>query len=367
MNYQEYIEESIKHFVPAKEKWNYEDGCVLQGASFIYEVTEQKMYQTFILEYLRSFISPDGTIKGFSIEEYNIDSIHTGRVLFDAMAWDGEDPRYKLALEQIRKQLSLQPRTASGNFWHKNIYPWQIWLDGLYMAQPFYARYDTLYGGMAHYQDIVTQFRNVRKLMFDEEKQLYIHGYDEKRIQPWADKTTGRSPNFWLRAIGWFMVAMVDTYELISETVFEAKEAFIPLFAEAAAGILQYQDEASGLFYDLVDLPDQPGNYLETSGSAMLAFAFLKGSRLGMIDREKYVPIGCRILHSLHDQMLVREDGVLTLTQMVEVSGLGPGDTRNGSVEYYLSEPIVSDDHKGMGAFMMGWSELLRLGVDEVR
>ncbi len=365
MKYRDYIEHSIRSFTPAKEKWNYEDGCVLQGASYLYEVSGQELYRNFIMNYLRSYISPEGRIRGFSIEEYNIDSIHTGRMLFDAMLWDPQDIRYELALEQIHKQLETQPRTASGNFWHKKIYPWQIWLDGLYMAQPFYARYDTIYGGMAHYQDIVSQFRNVRKFMFDEEKRLYIHAYDEKRVQLWADKSTGKSPNFWLRAIGWFLIALVDTYEQISETVFEVKEALVPLFTEAVEGILTYRDKESGLFFDLVDLPDQPGNYLETSGSAMVAFALLKGSRLGMINKETYVPLGYEIMTSLHNRMLTEEEGVLKLTNMVEVSGLGPGDSRNGSVEYYLSEPIVADDHKGIGAFMMGWSELLRLGNDE--
>ncbi len=367
MNYQTYIEQSLTDFVPYKQKWNYEDGCVLQGASFLYEVTGEETYKDFILNYLKDFVSPEGKIRGFSIDEYNIDSVHSGRLLFDAMEWEPEDPRYRIAMDEIRKQLETQPRTEEGNFWHKLIYPWQVWLDGLYMGQPFYAKYDTLYGGMANYQDIVRQFQNVRRFLFDEQKKLYIHAYDEKRAQPWADKITGHSPNFWLRAIGWYFVSLVDTYDEISETIFEAKEAFVPLLQEAAEGLLQYMDRETGLLYDLVDLTDLEGNYLETSGSAMIAFTFLKGSRLGMLDKEVYVPLGLKIMRSLHDLRLINVDGQWKLTQMVAVSGLGPGNTRDGSVEYYLSEPIVSDDHKGMGAFMMAWSEMLRLEEDSAK
>lgn len=367
MNYQAYIEQSLQSFVPAKSKWNYEDGCALQGAAYLYEVTGDSRYKDFIQSYLRDFVSPEGEIRGFRIDEYNIDSIHPGRLLLLAVDWEPSDPRFAKALEQVRAQLDTHPRTEEGNFWHKKIYPWQVWLDGLYMAQPFYARYDTIYGGMSHYQDIVSQFQNVRKRLFVEEKQLYIHAYDEQRAQPWADPVTGHSPNFWLRAIGWFLVAIVDTYAEISETIFEAKEAFVPLMDEAVRGLMPYMHPDKFMFYDLVDLPELEGNYLETSGSAMVAFALLKASRLGMIDKEVYEPIGRKILQAVHDQRLIQEDGSWKLTGMVEVSGLGPGDKRDGSVEYYLSEPVVADDHKGMGAFMMAWSELLRLGGDEVK
>lgn len=366
MNYKSYVRQSLRNFVPMKEKWNYEDGCVLLGAQYLYEVSGEEFYKDFILQYLKDYISPEGKIKGFAIEEYNIDSICTGRLLFPAMEWEPEDPRFPEALKQIRAQLETQPRTEEGNFWHKKIYPWQVWLDGLFMAQPFYAKYDTVYGGMANYQDILNQFKMVRKNLYVEEKGLYIHAYDEKRAQPWADPETGHSPNFWLRAIGWYIVSLVETYAEISETIFEVKEAFVPLLQEAVDGLLAYRDPESGLFYDLVDLPDLEGNYLETSGSAMIAFALLKAARLGMLDPEVYGKIGREMMKSIHDRMLVEEDGCFKLTQMVEVSGLGPGDQRDGSVAYYLSEPIVADDHKGMGAFMMAWSELLRSEESEV-
>lgn len=360
MNYQSYVKQVVEHFAPYKEKWNYEDACVLQGAYMLYEVTGEEMYKNLILNYLHDFISPEGKIKGYEISEYNIDSIAPGRLLFPAMEWEPEESRYPIALATIRRQLETHPRTAEGNFWHKKIYPWQVWLDGLYMAQPFYAAYDTLMGDKGCYRDILSQFENVRRRLFVEDKGLYIHAYDEKRAQPWADKESGHSPNFWLRAIGWHLVALIETYDEIAETIFEVKEAFVPLFREAVDGILRYQDEETGLFYDLVDLPELEGNYLETSGSAMIAYAILKGCRLGLLDPAVYGPIGRRIMQSLHDLRLKEQDGRFRLEGMVEVSGLGPGEARDGSTDYYLSEPIVADDHKGTGAFMMAYAELLR-------
>ncbi len=361
MNCEPYIKQFVQDFAPYKDKWNYEDGCVLYGAYLLYQVTGDEIYKTVILDYLHAFISPEGKIYNYSKEEYNIDSVLSGRLLFPAMAWEPEDKRFKIAADEIRSQLETHPRTEEGNFWHKKIYPWQVWLDGLYMAQPFYARYDTEFGGKGRYKDILRKFQTVRKRLFVEDKGLYIHAYDEKRAQPWADKETGHSPNFWLRAAGWHLVGLVDTYDEISETIFEVKEGFVPLLQEALEGIFRYQDEESGLFYDLVDRADLEENFLESSGSAMIAYTALKASRLGVVDKEIYVPKALRIMQGLEKYKLKEENGRFSLTGIVQVSGLGPGNERDGSVDYYLSEPVVADDHKGAGAFMMACSEMLRL------
>lgn len=361
MKYKQYVEQSIREFEAYKPKWNYEDGCVLQGSAYLYDVTGDELFKDFIMGYLEEFISEDGSIQGYSKEEYNIDSVQAGRILFHAMQWYPEAKQYRIAADTIREQLDTQPRLSIGNFWHKKIYPYQLWLDGLYMGQPFYAKYDTVFGNKENYRDIQEQFENVRTYLYNEDKKLYIHAYDEKKEQAWADPVTGHSPNFWLRAIAWYLIGMVDTYDEIDEMIFEVKESLIPLYQEAVEGLLEYQDEETGLFYDLPALPDLEGNYLETSGSLLIAYSILKACRLGMLDKEKYEPIGRKMLQSVHDRYLVEEDGKLKLTSMVEVSGLGPGEQRDGSIEYYLSEPIVADDHKGMGALFMAWSELLRL------
>lgn len=358
MRFEQYVTSYLNNYKNAKTDWNYEDGCVLVGSIQLYQVTNNPFYKDFIIQYMKDFINEDGSINHFNKEQYNIDSINTGKVLF-FLYEETKEEKYRKAIDVIMDQLKTHPRTKSNNFWHKNIYPNQIWLDGLYMAQPFYMAYETKYNNKENYNDIISQFSNVRKFLYNEEKMLYYHGYDEARIQPWADKETGLSKNFWLRAMGWYLMAIVDTMDEMSEEIFEHYKTLEGLFKEAITGILKYQDNESKLFYQIIDRSDVPNNYLETSGSAMVAYAILKGCRMGILQKEKYQSIGDEIVFSLLNNKLIEEDGILKLSDMCSVAGLGPGETRDGSVEYYLSEPIVCDDHKGTGAFMMAYAQML--------
>ncbi|RDY30385.1 glycosyl hydrolase family 88 [Lachnotalea glycerini] len=360
MKFDHYVEYHLSHFENAKSDWNYEDGCVLMGCVQLYRATGDSMYKDFIIEYMKQFINDDGTINHFEKEKYNIDSIHTGKVLF-FLYDETKEEKYKNAIENLMDQLREHPRTKSGNFWHKEIYPNQIWLDGLYMAQPFYMEYETKFENKEHYEDIVNQFKNVRKYIYDEEKGLYYHAFDEAKLQKWADKVTGKSPNFWLRAMGWYLMALIDTMDVMSKEIFEQYKALEGIFKEAVSGMLQYQDKESKLFYQLIDKGDIEGNYLETSGSSMVAYAIIKGCRLGVLSREKYQKVGEEILYSIIDNMLIEENNIPKLSQICSVAGLGPKDERDGSLEYYFSEPIVCDDHKGSGAFMMAYAQLLML------
>ncbi len=359
---EQYIEYSIKHFKKFKDDWNYEDGCVLTGCAQLYRATGDRRYQDFVLNYLDGFIQDNGAIANYEEEKYNIDCINPGKALYDAYEWTGEE-KYLKAIERLLNQLRHQPRTKCGNFWHKKIYPYQIWLDGLYMAQPFYMAYETRLGKKENYNDIITQFNNVRKYLYNENKGLYYHAYDEAREQFWADKVTGTSPNFWLRSMGWYLMALVDVMSEMDETIFEQYKVLEELLREAVKGILKYQDEESGLFYQVIDRPDIKENYLETSGSIMIGYVILKGCRLGALLKEKYQAIGEAIIASLTDRMIEEEKGIWRLKGICSVAGLGPADNprRDGSIEYYLSEPIVCDDHKAMGAYFMATAELLML------
>lgn len=359
MKFEKYIRQHLSEFKPGS-CWNYEDGCVMLGSIMLYRITKDDFYKEFVIHYTDAFINEDGTINHYSKEEYNIDSINSGKALFFLYEETGQE-KYRLAIENLMDQLRSHPRTQCGNFWHKKIYPNQIWLDGLYMAQPFYMAYETKYHNKENYNDIINQFKNVRKYMYQEEKGLYYHAYDEAKIQPWADKRTGCSPNFWLRAMGWYLIALVDTMDEMAEEIYEHYRLLQGIFKEAVKGILKYQDPETKLFYQVIDKPEVEGNYLETSGSAMVAYAILKGCRMGILSKEKYAGIGEAILMSLHDRKLKEEDGVLKLTGICAVAGLGPGEKRDGSVAYYLSEPVVSDDHKGSGAFIMAYAQLILL------
>lgn len=360
MKFEKYVTSYLKNYKNAKLNWNYEDGCVLMGSVLLYKVTGNNYYKDFIVNYMKDFINEDGSINHFEKEQYNIDSINTGKILF-FLYNETKEEKYRKAIDTIMDQLKTHPRTKSNNFWHKNIYPNQIWLDGLYMAQPFYMAYETNFNNKENYRDIINQFENTRKFLFNDDKQLYYHGYDEARIQPWADKETGLSKNFWLRAMGWYLMALIDTMDEMSEEIFEQYKTLESLFKECISGILQYQDEESKLFYQLIDRKDVKNNYLETSGSAMVAYAILKGCRMGVLHKDKYQHIGEEIVISLLENKLILVGNELKLTDMCSVAGLGPGDTRDGSVEYYLSEPIVCDDHKGTGAFMMAYAQMLLL------
>lgn len=360
-----YIEAYLRDYKNYKDHWNYEDGCVLIGSMLLYQVTGDKSYKEFIIRYMEDFVNSDGSINTFEKEKYNIDSINSGKLLF-FLYEETKDEKYRKAIETVMDQLRSHPRTKCGNFWHKKIYPNQIWLDGLYMAQPFYMEYETKFNKKENYNDIIHQFENVRKYLYNEEKALYYHAYDEARIQFWADKETGLSPNFWLRSMGWYLMALVDTADEISKEIFEHYSTLANLFKEAVHGILRYQDDSSKLFYQVIDRSDVKGNYLETSGSAMIAYAILKGCRLGILLKEKYQAIGEEIFTNLVKHQLIEAEGKLALKGICSVAGLGPKDERDGSVEYYLSEKVVCDDAKGVGPFMMAYAEWLRLHPEEL-
>lgn len=262
-------------------------------------------------------------------------------------------------MDQLRKQ----PRCACGSFFHKGIYPNQIWLDGLYMAQPFYMEYETRYEKKEKYNDIISQFDNVQKFLYNKERALCYHAYDESKEQFWADKKTGCSPNFWLRSMGWFLMALVDTMDSMSFEIFEQYKKLEKMFKQMLGGILQYQDKDSKLFYQVIDRGDTVGNYLETSGSAMIAYSILKGCRMGILLKEKYAYRGGEILNSLMESKLLEKDGVRHLTDICQMAGLGPDNkpSRDGSIEYYLSEKVVDDDPKGVGPLMMAYAQYLQL------
>lgn len=362
MSVEQYIDNYLKNYRNYKEYWNYEDGCVLIGARQLYEATGKKEYVTFIENYLKNFIKEDGTIDHYELGKYNIDSINCGKILFFMYDQTGE-AKYREAIEFIMNQLRKHPRCKCGNFWHKQLYPNQIWLDGLYMAQPFYMAYETRYHNKSNYNDILEQYRNVQKYLYQEQKGLCYHAYDESREQFWADKETGCSGNFWLRSMGWYLMSLVDVMDAMSKEIFEQYKELEGIFKTMIRGILQYMDPETHLFYQVIDRSDVEGNYLETSGSAMVGYSIVKACRMGILSKEKYAQTGIAIVEGIIRNKLVKVEGREELTGICSVAGLGPDTSphRDGSVAYYLSEKIVSDDSKGVGPFMMAYAQMLQL------
>lgn len=350
--------ESIKH---GKEPhWNYIDGCMMTSLLSLYDETKDSKYLTFVKDFIDYYVNEKGEIKGYKIENYSTDDICESRVLFD-LYHIYREPKYKLAIDLTYQHVKNQPRTPEGNFWHKKIYPNQVWLDGLFMAQPFYTKYETYFNHKKNYEDIKNQFMVVREKMFDENKKLYYHGYDASKSIFWADPQTGLSKNFWLRAMGWYVVAIVDVCEDYDDL--KAKNSFFkPLLKEIVDGLLNYQDQTSKLFYQIVDKKDEPGNYLESSGSALISYALLKGVRLGMLD-QNYQEKGLGIFDGITKLYLKEKDGDLNMGGICLSAGLGPKDNlkRDGSYAYYLSEPIVENDAKGVGPLIMAYTEVIKI------
>ena len=338
--------------------WNYIDGCMMIALLNMYRITGEKRYYDFAENVLDYYVFEDGSIRGFNEEEYNLDNICEGRVLFDVYALSGKE-KYRKAIDTLYGQILRQPRTHEGNFWHKAIYPNQVWLDGLYMAQVFYARYTTDYEGGKNYADIRRQFRTVREKMFDPETGLYRHGYDASKVAFWAQEN-GCSLNPWLRSLGWFSAALIDvTTEIKDDPEFVAEMSGIA--KELAQNLLPYIDQESGMLWQVPNQVGREGNYPETSGSSMVAYFYLKGARLGILE-ESYAEVGAKIFQAICDRYLTETEGKLNLGGICLVAGLGPENNRrrDGTYEYYISEPIVENDAKGLAPFLMCYTELLQ-------
>ncbi|MDE7384245.1 MAG: glycoside hydrolase family 88 protein [Anaeroplasmataceae bacterium] len=351
--------ESIKQ--GKKPAWNYIDGCMMVSLLELYKTTKDEKYLTFVKNFVDYYVHEDGTILGYEKEKYSTDDVSETRVLFDLYAYTKEE-KYLKAIELVHKQILTHPRTKEGNFWHKKIYPNQVWLDGLYMMQPFYTRYETQMNKMQNYSDIVKQFKNVYEIMRDPKTGLYYHGYDSSKSMFWADSKTGLSKNFWLRSLGWFTVALIDVYEYMDEQMFDERHTIMEMFKETVDSILKVQDPKSKMFYQVPNFPGREGNYLETSGSSMVAYAILKGVRLKALP-PRYQAIGLEIFEGICNTYLTVKNDDLNLGGICLVAGLGPENNlrRDGTYEYYMSEPIVENDAKGVGPFIMAYTEVKRI------
>ena len=342
--------------------WNYIDGCMLSALLEMAKISGDARYSDFVERFVDSFVLEDGSIRTWNRDKQTLDDINEGRVLFPLYAMTGKE-KYRLAAQALHEALEGQPRTHEGSFWHKKIYPNQVWLDGVYMAQVFAALYEKHFGNR-DYSDIVRQVRIVRERMFDGEKKLYYHGYDASRSAFWADPVTGLSKSFWLRAMGWFAAALADLCEILPQG--EDRDFISGLLAEMMQGVAAYADPESGMYHQVVDRPGEEGNYLETSGSSMIAYAMLKGARLGMLEK-KYAAQGRKTFDGIVNRYLKFEDGSMELGGICLVAGLGPENDRrrDGTYAYYISEPIVSNDAKGVAPLVMCYMEVKRLTSQE--
>ena len=336
-------------------KWDYVHGLVLTSFEQLYKSTNDKKYLDYIRGYADACIDSIGTIPSYKFEDYNIDMIEAGNMLFNLYNTT-KDEKYLKAMQLLRKQLNEHPRTSEGGFWHKKRYPNQMWLDGLYMGAPFYTRYTVVYENGKNLDDVAKQFELIQKHALDSKTGLLYHGWDESKAMDWANKETGTSPNFWSRSLGWYAMALVDVLDYFPKE--HPKQAeLVNYLNQLADALTKFQDE-SGLWYQVTDMGGKQGNYLEASGSAMFAYSLAKGVNKGYLPA-KYKDVATKAFNGLTRELVkVSETGDLTITQACAVAGLGGNPYRDGSYEYYINERKQDNDPKATGPFILAALEL---------
>jgi unsaturated rhamnogalacturonyl hydrolase len=328
-------------------RWRYEDGVAALALIEAGSALDRPDISGRALQAFDAMIGPDGAIRGYREDDYNLDQVNPGRILL-RLREAAPQPRYERALEALRGQLERQPRCPSGGFWHKKIYPNQMWLDGLYMAQPFLVRYAEAFGRPGDFDESLKQFELMERGALDPPTGLLRHGWDESKAMGWADPADGRSPHAWGRAMGWFMMALVDSYPYFPAS-HRAKAALPAMTARLAAAILRVQDPETGLWPQVMDRPLREGNYLEASASAMFAYALARAERLGMLAPGAGLVPARKAMDGIVRRFIRDEGGILHLDGICSVAGLGGNPYRDGSFAYYVGEPIARDDQKGLG------------------
>ena len=339
-----------------KPVWNYTQGLIAQAMIRVWKANGNETYYNYAKMYAEKMIDSNGVISGYKAEDYNIDCVNSGKFLFDLYD-KTKDERYLKAIKQLHNQLKLQPRTSEGGFWHKKRYPNQMWLDGLYMGAPFYAQYAVFFKDDALFDDVVNQFVTVHKHTYNPEVGLNYHGWDESKTQKWANPETGCSPNFWGRAMGWYAMGLVDILDYLP-LHHPGRVKILEILNQVASGIRKYQDQKTGLWYQVLDQGGRKGNYLEATASSMFTYALLKATRKGYINSD-YRIIAIKAYNGILENMIQNNsDGTISLTKCCSVAGLGGNPYRDGSYEYYINEPIRDNDPKGVGPFIMASLEM---------
>ncbi len=339
-----------------RPNWSYTQGLIAQAMLQVWEVTGNIACFDYAKAYAEKMIDEEGKISTYRIEEYNIDRVNSGKFLFDLYLETG-DERYETAIFTIREQLKTHPRTSEGGFWHKNVYPHQMWLDGLYMGTPFYARFARDFGETEAFNDIIDQFVIVNRHTYDPVSGLNYHGWDESKEQKWADPETGCSPHFWGRAMGWYSMALVDVLDYIPSDHPRRGEV-LAILNQVAAGVKKHQDKKTGLWYQVMDLGSREGNYLEATASSMFSYSLLKAVRKGYIPK-KYRKVAVKGYQGIVKNLVKEnDDGTISLTKCCSVAGLGGNPYRDGSYKYYISELVRDNDPKGVGPFIMAGLEI---------
>ncbi len=354
------VESTIARYPAETALWHYEHGLVVKAILDAGLYYQEDSFLRFVKNWVDRFIKPDGSIDTYQKEEFNLDLINPGKLLF-YFHNKTREARYKKALELLRSQLQDQPRTESNGLWHKKIYPYQMWLDGIYMAGPFLAEYATVFSQPSDFDDIAHQILLIESHTRDDQTGLLYHAWDERHAQPWANPSNGQSPHFWGRALGWFEMALIDIFDFFP-VGHPSYPALADIFRNVGNALLKYQHPQTGMWYQIVNLGDRQGNYLESSASCMLTYAFAKGVRKGLLP-EGFLDAARRAYRGILEyQISVDAQGSVNLANTCGGAGLGGIPYRDGSFAYYVGEKIITNDFKGVGPFILAAMEMEKAG-----
>ncbi|MDR2936411.1 MAG: glycoside hydrolase family 88 protein [Rikenellaceae bacterium] len=345
-------------FVDSK-KWNYTNGLVCEAFMGLYDRTGNDTYFNYAKSYADTLIDANGQVYGYRLSNYNLDHVKPGKFLF-ALYDKTQDPRYKTVLDTLRSQLRSQPRTTQGGFWHKQIYPMQMWLDGVYMGDPLYAEYIRRWGDPSEFDDVFTQFFVIAERTYDPKNGLYRHAFDDSpagRKMDWADPVTGQSEHVWGRGLGWYYMAVVDVLDYIPEDQ-PKRDSLIRLFNKITDVLVREQDPETGGWWQVMDLPGEYGNYIETTGTSMFAYGMLKGVRKGYLAQSYLTPAMKAYNGLLEKFVTVDEQGLVSLTKCCAGAGLGGNPYRDGTFNYYINTTVRDNDAKGIGPLIMAALEV---------
>lgn len=342
------------------DDWDYVTGVVLKGMEMVWQKSGDKTYYDYIKNTVDDVVGDDGKIKGYRLKEYNIDEVTEGRSILLLYKETGEE-KYKIAAQSLREQLKTHPRTTENGFWHKEIYPNQMWLDGLYMGSPFYAEYGKIFNEPAAFDDVINQIMLIKKHLYDPQTGLFFHAWDESKKQFWADKETGLSKCFWGRGLGWYIMAMVDVLDYLPEN-HPGRDSVVLIIQGLAEALKTYQDKETGLWWQVLDQGKREGNFFEASASSMFVYGLAKAVRMNYIDK-KYLETARKGFDGITSLLIFRDViGNYNLSRICKSAGLGgtyPDKIRDGSFNYYAYiEPIVPNDGKGTGPFLMAAVEI---------
>ena len=339
-------------------KWEYTQGLALKSIMHVWLATGKDKYFQYVKAYYDQFVKEDGTIMLYKLKDYNIDRINPGKPLFRLYHETGEE-KFKKAIFLLRNQMKTHPRTSEGGFWHKKIYPHQMWLDGLYMGSPFLVEFAKTFDEPALFDDVANQIILMEKYARDDKTGLLYHGWDESRQQRWANQETGRSPHFWGRGMGWYAMALVDVLDFLPADHPKHPE-IIGILQRLSTAVSKFQDAETGLWYQVVDQGDREGNYLESSASNMFVYTLVKAVKKGYID-SKFMKVAQKGYNGILKHFIeVDDDGMVHLHKACAGAGLGGNPYRDGSYEYYITERIRSNDPKAVGPFILASLEFER-------